>query len=149
MKLISMTSFILNFKGNTAISHKAFEFARKVKNYAEFLKQPLTLGIFFPADQNGNILSEPQMIEKRLGFDEVEMDYDYAEVEVYKKAKERVLFKGFSIREEKRKKFVGVEGYEIEVSLLPKIKMTIEDLANDWNHIELTESALKQIGLNP
>jgi len=25
--------------------------------------------------------------------------------------------------------------------------MTIEDLADDWNHIELTESAIKQIGI--
>lgn len=52
--------------------------------------------MFVAVDQNGNVLSEPQMIEKRLGFDEVEMDYDYAEVEVYKKALERVLFEGYS-----------------------------------------------------
>lgn len=145
MKLISMTSFVLNFKGNTAISHKAFEFARKVKNYAEFLRQPLTLGMFVPLDKQGNLLKGKPLSPAP---DSEWIRWENEEFEFYK-AKERVLFKGFSIREEKRKKFVGVEGYEIEVSLLPKIKMTIEDLANDWNHIELTESALKQIGLNP
>ena len=48
---------------------------------------------------------------------------------------------------ENKKKYVCIEGYEIEVSVLPRLKMTIEDLSNDWNHIELTDSAIKQIGL--
>ncbi|WP_407487596.1 hypothetical protein [Elizabethkingia anophelis] len=77
------------------------EFKEAIKNYNQFLKQPLALWMFVPCDQNGNILSEPQMIEKRLGFDETEIDYNYAEVEVYKKAKERVLFEGFEIEKSK------------------------------------------------
>ena len=91
-KLIPMTTFVADQWQNKLTTKQQLD---NIYNYSQFLKQPLALWMFVPCDQNGNILSEPQMIEKRIGFDETEIDYDYAEVEVYKKAKSRVLFEGF------------------------------------------------------
>ena len=34
-------------------------FYNKCINYANFLKQPLTLGMFIPCDLDGNVLEEP------------------------------------------------------------------------------------------
>ncbi|AZA60787.1 hypothetical protein [Chryseobacterium indoltheticum] len=98
--------------------------------------------MFVPCDENGNILEDPNW-ETFKGY----TDRFYVLDKQFKTVKEKVLFKGFSIRTESKKTFVGIEGYEIEISMLPKIKMKIEDLANDWNHIELTEAAIKQIGI--
>lgn len=107
--------------------------------YCRFLRQPLTLGMFVPVDENGELLNPPiERLQYGGGYSMREN-----EVEAYEKAKEKVLFEGFSIRKERNKKYVGTTGYEIE---LPLNIMTIEDLANDWN-VELTPSALKQIGL--
>ena len=134
-----MTDFVLNeYKKimNTPYNDSvltAFD-AEKFVKYAKFLKQPLKLEMFVPCDQNGNILSEPEMIEKRLGFDEVELDYNYAEVEVHKKAKEKVLFV------HKPQFSIDAIKHHIEQS------RTIEYLAN-FGELELTESAIKQIGL--
>ena len=62
MKLISMTSFVLNFKGNTAISHKAFEFefARKSKNYANFLNSQLSTEFINDYFDNFDLMFETQ-----------------------------------------------------------------------------------------
>ena len=60
MKLISMTSFVLNFKGNTAISHKAFEFALKSKNYANFLNSQLSTDFINDYFDNFDLMSETQ-----------------------------------------------------------------------------------------
>lgn len=92
--LMSMVEFVLN-EGLNPLQSDVDAWI-KSHRYAEFLSKTLELGMFVPVDQNGNILSEPQLIEKRLGFDEVETDYDYAEVEVYKKAKEKIFFDGYN-----------------------------------------------------
>ena len=56
MKLISMTDFVLeiknstpevkNFSGFSGVINYEKESYQKILNYAEFLKQPLTLGMF-------------------------------------------------------------------------------------------------------
>lgn len=131
MKLISMTDFVLNFKGNTAISHKAFEFARKSKNYANFLKQPLTLGMFVPCDQEGNVLRYP--ISKGGSFIN-------AELCAYEKAEEKVLFKGFKWKEdyalnENKDVYVDEEWVLLNINVESLVEFDLE----------LTESAIKQI----
>lgn len=142
MKLIPMIDFVLE---QNKPGLKYLMSMDKCIRYAKFLKQPLVLGMIIPCDENNNPLPEPQMKPERKLFDEEDMDYDAQELYDYIQAKEKVLFKGFSIRTESKKTFVGIEGYEIEILILSKL--TIEDLASDWNHIELTESAIKQIEL--
>lgn len=89
-KLISMVDYILHsdrFKedSDTAIF--------KATNYANFLSQPLTLSMFVPVDDDGNLLSPP--IERLVSPGDYKMRD--SEVTEYTKAKERVLFEGFEI----------------------------------------------------
>ncbi|MCT3835896.1 hypothetical protein HZQ15_18800 [Elizabethkingia anophelis] len=155
-KLIPLSDFVLKTVHTPNINEaicweQTEERLQKIYKYTQFLKQPLALWMFVPCDQNGNILSEPQMIEKRLGFDETEIDYNYAEVEVYKKAKERVLFEGFEIEQSKsRIGFYLAEYNCIDYSIIKnnfsspsKYLTTIEDLII-YSGLTLTETA-KQI----
>lgn len=106
MKLISMTDFVLEHSHFTSKeidyskpSSKTFreveaEWYGKILNYAQFLKQPLTLGMLVPCDETGNVMEEP--ISHRLfGQSEIpcRIEKDWL------KAKERVLFEGFEVRE--------------------------------------------------
>lgn len=57
MELISMTDFVLDTfeeEIDCAISEQ------RMFNYATFLKQPLTIGMFIPCDDDGNVLQEPK-----------------------------------------------------------------------------------------
>ena len=141
MKLISMTSFVLQ-RDITDIKQRD-----SIVKYANFLKQPLKLEMFVPIDQNGNILEEPKMIEKQLGFEEVEIDYDYAEVEVYKKAKEKVLFEGIEFRKNGGVNFLTIKEDTFDFfDFNVKFKnLTIEYLIQ--YDLQLTENAVKQIGI--
>lgn len=61
MKLISMTDFVIlqNISlANKEIKHN--ECGLRILKYANFLKQPLILGMFVPCDENGNVLEEPK-----------------------------------------------------------------------------------------
>ena len=64
MKLISMTSFVLNQKQSESFNEKTFInesliSLEKIRNYAKFLKQPLKLEMFIGEDAilffNGNL----------------------------------------------------------------------------------------------
>lgn len=151
MKLISMTDFILQTKNDFVYSENAKyeENFKQIVNYAEFLKQPLTLGMFIPVDKHGNIteplkgccsgadcgcMGMPVNVSSREEMDEV------------LEAESRVFFKGFRLMEgglpctvinDDGKRFYlgGVYNHTIEDKISHKL--------------ELTESALKQIGLNP
>lgn len=85
MKLLSTTDYVLNeyqdhiFRAGS----QCHEFMKDVTDYAEFLKQPLKLGMFIPCDEQGNVLEEP--IETIGGVEK------YAEQ--YQQAKDKVLFK--------------------------------------------------------
>ena len=68
-----MTDFVLQ-QGNP--SNTDSQFADKIMSYAHFLKQPLTIGMFVPCDEDGNVLEECDKIKE------------------YRKAKEKVLFEG-------------------------------------------------------
>ena len=94
MKLISMTDFVLNsyehFKSPTLFEETVFK-------YATFLKQPLKLGMFVPCDEKGNVLEDitgqgmiPYYVEK---------------VHSFLTAKQKVLFKEFSIEEQESNNF--------------------------------------------
>lgn len=64
-------------------------FTKNVINYANFLSQPLTLGMFVPCDEAGNVLDAPD------AFDIVSSET--YRTNLYRQAKDRVLFEGFEI----------------------------------------------------
>ena len=60
----------------------------KVWNYAQFLKQPLKLGMFVPCDEDGNVLEEPvysePTSENEIGdLDELVYQYNLSKNSVY------------------------------------------------------------------
>ena len=147
MKLISMIDFVSIFYNDLKSEHKVNwsfdQICNKIFNYANFLKQSLNLGMFVPCDEDGDILDEPEDYENRLP----NMMTEYNdEVYRYKQAKEKVLFKGFKIN--------GNYIYygHFMVCLISEIELyTVESLLNHFipetEEVQLTESALKQIGL--
>ena len=91
MKLISMTDFVL--EQDKLMRHQLNDpitFTIKVTDYALFLKQPLTLGMFVPCDDDGNVLEIPtkENSNNTIDHDSKLMDYN--------DAKSKVLFNGFT-----------------------------------------------------
>lgn len=140
MKLISMTDFVLKydsvkFQSNPMSYVEPFS---NILEYAKFLKQPITLSMFIPCDEEGNILIEPTKDD--LSF------YTHRNLSIqeeFKQAKEKVLFEGFKARITKSGFKAIKKGLEISVSVDSKI--TVEDLVFD--DIMLSDSSLNQIGL--
>lgn len=149
MKLISMTDFVLEkskISQEKAISEIMENFSL-INNYASFLKQHLTLGMFVPCDENGNVLEH---------FPIHRFADDPEKYSKYKKAKEKVLFKDFRfvksdvetlnhttfIQNYKGEQVGYNKSWEESWNLYGTI---IEDLIGF--EIEFTESAIKQIGL--
>jgi hypothetical protein len=134
--LKSMTDFTLEqcklFSTHQIESLKCIE---RINNYASFLKQPLTLGMFVPFDFEGNPLKEPRDLKRYndmfLRNEQVQSDW-MAECLFYERAKECVLFE------------VNMTPKQIEAHLCHY--PTIVDMQVDFD-ITLTESAIKQIGL--
>ena len=144
-RLKSMVDFVLQ-QDITDIKQR-----NSIVNYAQFLKQPLNIGMFVPCDEDGDILDEPEDYELRL----TNMMTEYNdEVYRHKQAKEKVLFEGFELVRfiEKENPCYVVSNGENEVTFHiglynfskgVRFANTIEDLI----HIQpiLTESAIKQI----
>ena len=135
MKLISMTDFVLYKK----------ESHTQIMKYAKFLKQPLTLGMFIPCDE------EQCMIDVNYRYTS---DYEHLNKELdkrYEKAKERVLFKIIKPRLINKNLFLYEsyiyysEGLVYENNDGRSLEL-IEDLIS-FTDLTLTETAIKQIGL--
>lgn len=128
MKLIPLSEYVelqLITKQSTS------EFKEAIKNYAIFLMQPLTLGMFVPVDDEDEVL-------KDISDDE---DDDFGLCSVIRRqkiaiAKNNVLFEGFSQTSEQ----IEFAKYICNVSS----QSTVEDLINYG--FTLTPSALKLIG---
>lgn len=82
-RLIGMTDYVLE---QDKTSNSMGESFFKCRNYANFLKQLLTIGMFIPTDENCNVLEEPN-----LDFDGTNQLY----YEQYQQAKSKVIFEGF------------------------------------------------------
>lgn len=142
-----MTDFVLEQKKLICEDYKTITevFFNRIVDYATFLKQPLTLGMFVPVDEEGDILKEPRMIHRTIGFDEQDVFWDINEVEDYRKAKEKVLFEGFELKGEASESWIfkinGVFPFVIFKT------MTIESLIIYKAKFQLTPSALKTIGI--
>lgn len=95
MKLISMTDFVLQQNYITTLDISQIDFYDKelsvlsnIRNYANFLKQPLKLEMFVPCDEDGNVIELHNAC--------ICTDLCYL-CKKYKKAKERVLFRGIDL----------------------------------------------------
>ena len=143
MKLISMTSFVLkqNKILETYVNHLRKPLFERCVNYANFLKQPLKLEMFVPCDEDSDILHEPEGYEQRLP----NMMTEYNdEIYRYKQAKEKVLFEGFEITDE-TEFLISKYGFSLYFNQIEDFN--IEHLLTWSNEIQLTENAIKQIGL--
>ena len=89
MKLISMTDFVLEQGKKPNNSDFRQRFVVKVLNYANFLKQPLTLGMFVPCDDDGNVL---EFKERHNCINEIEFDQKLLD---FQDAKSKVIFEDF------------------------------------------------------
>lgn len=146
-KLISMTNFVLQErtkweKDLHPYSTSSVEFIMQTTNYANFLKQPLTIGMFVPCDRDGEPydLSE---VESWKNNDDYSRHYR-EELAFFNDAKEKVLFKGF----EYIKIEVGFVLDHKDITIYSLEGLKVEWLLNKSKKIYLTESALKEIGIN-
>lgn len=143
-KLIGMTDFVLwhaeNFNFNT---DDLYSF-NDVINYANFLKQPLTLGMFVPCDADGNIMEEPvnYNIWGELHYNNGENNgtIGFEDHLKYQEAKDRVLFEGKPNVRTTGNPYIRLKNIEFHL-----YGLTIERLVTF--ELILTESAKKQIGL--
>lgn len=67
-----MTAFILDLGKTNQIDLSNEAFIDVVLNYANFLKKPLTLGMFIPVDEDDNVLFEFQ--DEFLSWDNTDME---------------------------------------------------------------------------
>lgn len=86
--LKSMIDFVIS-QWDKDISRE--EFAQLTIKYATFLKQPLTLGMFVPTDEDGNVL-EGKPLSPAPDSEWLRWENERPE---FFEAKERVLFEGF------------------------------------------------------
>lgn len=139
MKLISSTEFILEqsekyLKGFIALN----EYHSITLNYANFLKKPLTLGMFIPVDEEGNVLLGKPLSPAK---DSEWIRWENEEIE-YSKAKSKVLFEGFEFV----RKLNNIDSYRFNYKMTLfniNLNKTISDLI--WADLTLTETAIKMI----
>jgi hypothetical protein len=90
-KLISMTEKVLQLSKDLGIGGDTFQdFYLKSTYYANFLSQPLTLGMFMPCDENNVPFEEDGTDGNGYVLDKIMFDQ-------YQQAKDKVLFEGFFI----------------------------------------------------
>lgn len=142
MKLISMREFVLERELEITKNGTNFILCHK---YAKFLSQPLTLGMFVPCDLVGNVLSEPM-------FDPSNEQYWASAQFEYERAKDRVLFEGFTVEEGMLKYNDGDTPFITRGNLIfydgddIYQLFTIEDIVFYGEDPALTQQAIKQIG---
>lgn len=157
MKLISMTDFVIQ---QSKIKQSSSEFIECVKNYADFLKQPLELWMFVPCDENNNVMLIPGSAPIYTHPKEYILEYQ--------QAKERCLFDNEIIINKKPYKstqriLIDIKGPthanirlyneltyhngEVEKRFLPHFyKIPNIEYLVDYQ-LTLTQTAIKQLGL--
>lgn len=149
MKLISMTTFVLeqNKILKTYVNHLRRPLFERCVNYANFLKQPLNLGMFFPCDEDGNVLKEPNPKEI-YPAPTAEEEIDFLDcLEQYQQAKEKVLFEGIEFERISGVNFIKIneDTFAFHDFNIKFKNLTVEFLVQ--YNLQLTKSAIKQIGL--
>ena len=152
-KLISMTDYVMTFENEYPCAdekdyHNTNETVLcKIIKYADFLKQPLTLGMFIPCDDEGNVLNEMYSEKentKNKTFTQLSNEYQ--------QVKERVIFEGITTK--KGKAYHLTELYFDKNYLFTYNSSTVNFLivgSTIENLIELnltlTETTAKKLGL--
>lgn len=155
-KLIPMTTFVLEY-----YSHEGYadlQTLKLMKNYANFLKKPLRLGMFVPVDQQGNVLKEPKNYTswKALEHNSKGETNDitlFKEYRIYQAAEQQCLFKDFKVDYNgySRVRIVATYNTSIELSfnkndLSFSSFQDVESLTS-FDEIYLTRTALRMIGI--
>ena len=153
MKLISMTDFVLEIaeqdfrhKHKDQVYQQAFKMVSIIQ-YANFLNQPLTLGMFVPCGEDGNVLEEPNEKDEQFYGAYGISNLNKAKNK-YKAAKYRVLFEGFEVVNQELLYKHEENCYDF-LSIPIQKECTIEFACTLLQGVEptLTKSALKQLGL--
>ena len=139
MKLISCTEFV---KDQWSIDLNASQRDR-IKNYANFLLLPLTLGMFIPTNEKGEVLEEPnkKYYQSLKDVDKAIWEYDRL-LDEFHEAKQRVIFEGCELIKEHQ--YSWSIQHDNQNYIFHK-NFTIEDLI-DLN-ITITEKAINQFKL--
>lgn len=158
MKLKSATDFVLEQEKNYA--HVTRDMKKNlfllVVDYAKFMKQPLRLEMFVPTDEEGRIWEAPKgcCSGRECGCMGQPVNYFSREdINKYYELESKVLFKGFEFKAYERMICFDKSGIEIfiynqnyQTFSAPRGRISsVEDLI--IYEFELTESAIKQIGL--
>lgn len=128
-RLKSMVDFVLE-----STEQKLFKYNTiQIRDYANFLKQPLKLEMFVPCDEDGNVLEYPIDIYYKPDFGCQKYPKECYEEDLmkYEQAKEKVLFEGFDLSTAK---------YHCD-----RNDRTIEYFTSF--EVELIPNAIKQLGL--
>ncbi len=132
--------------------------------YAQFLKQPLQLGMFVPCDLEGDVLEEPDFFIGKYddnGYGDVDKRKYKEDLKEHQEARERCLFDGFEVNEDEDN-FIYItflfnknncklifdkesNSFLIDTPVFDEYVEKIEDLIK--YNLELTKTAQKQIGL--
>lgn len=134
-------NIVLNETNSTTTFAESFQ---KCVTYANFLKQPLKLEMFVPCDEDGNVLEEPEEFKDWIVSDHYFNASESVthQCRMYKKAKEKVLFEGFSFKEETADLYFLLEDEIYTYILNKKSSRTIENLIGMFN-LKLTENPIK------
>lgn len=124
------------------------DFIKCVK-YPEFLKQPLEKWMFVPCDEDGNVLEEPKNeICDVIDMYSLKWSLYNDKIEQYQQAKERCLFEGLELNNEKThltNSFIGINVKCFKSWKNYNNYNTIEDLVK--YNLQLTPTAIEQLGL--
>lgn len=97
IKLIPMTQWVIeNYPANPQ-GHQSYLFGQRCISYAKFLSRPLTLSMFVPTTEAGEVLEEPESLKGYYETHRDGMEQEKKDVEAYLKAKSRCLFEGFEV----------------------------------------------------
>jgi len=137
MRLESMTDFVLE-QTELLYDKNQSKLIHNIVNYAQFLKQPLKLEMFVPIDNDGNVLKKPT-------FDAYMQPKEmFKQDDAYQKAKSKVLFKGFKLKDEylMYHDFMCMMIYELEGKTVENLIVEIPN-----NYLKLTQNAIKRLVL--
>lgn len=114
-------------------------FTNDVINYANFLSQPLTLGMFVPISESGEVLREPM-------YDPANEQYWASEQFQFEQAQQRLLFEGLKVLKNTSQFFIVEDnlGNWIRVVKWKPTELTIDDLSKQCS-ATLTDTAIKII----
>lgn len=145
MKLQSMVNYVLEQKERK--DDLCYSLSC-IYNYANFLKTPLTLGIFIPTNEDGPFLNEPKIEDYFDDGFNLEFNQKYFKEEIlveYNKAKENVIFDGIKYAELKNDRitieYIGGWLYEFYIC------DTIEDLLVEIDNLVITQNAVLKFGI--